>query len=38
MLGNQDKMVEKSEVCMRIQSYLFLLIEYICHFPFEKCD
>ena len=24
MLGNQDKMVEKSKVCMRIQSHLIL--------------
>ena len=24
MLGNQDKMVQKSKVCMRIQSHLIL--------------
>ena len=37
MLGNQDKMVKKSKICMRIQLvFYFLLIEYICHFPFKN--
>ena len=37
-MGSWDKMVGKSKVCMGKQSQLLVLIEYICHFPFEKCD